>query len=212
MSPATLAVTEYCERSGAGFWAEPLNALSNLAFVLAAVLIARQQWRASRQRPEVWLLAILSAAVGIGSFLWHTLATDWSEWADVIPIGLFIDVFLLVYLRRVVRWSWLLVLGAFALYQAANYAALAGLPPDLLNGSVFYLPTWLALLLLTLYGSRGRGEGASHLPVMLAIFTLSLVLRSVDMLACPVFPTGTHFAWHLMNAVVLYQGMRLLAD
>jgi hypothetical protein len=212
MSPATLAVTEYCERSGAGFWAEPLNAVSNLAFVLAAVLIARQQWRAPRQRPELWLLALLAAAVGVGSFLWHTLATPWSEWADVIPIGLFIDVFLLVYLRRVVGWSWPLVLGAFALYQAANYAALAHLPPDLLNGSVFYLPTWLALLLLTLYGSGGRGERTPHLPVMLAIFTVSLVLRSVDMLACPVFPAGTHFAWHLMNAVVLYQGMRLLAD
>jgi hypothetical protein len=47
---------------------------------------------------------------------------------------------------------------------------------------------------------------------MLGIFSLSLVARSVDAAICPVFPLGTHFAWHLLNGLVLYLGMRLLAD
>jgi hypothetical protein len=47
---------------------------------------------------------------------------------------------------------------------------------------------------------------------MLGIFSLSLVLRTVDAAICPAFPLGTHFIWHLLNGLVLYLGMRLLAD
>jgi hypothetical protein len=36
------------------------------------------------------------------------------------------------------------------------------------------------------------------------LFAISLTLRSVDMALCPAFPLGTHFAWHILNAAVLY--------
>ena len=212
MSMAALAVSEYCERSAAGPWAEPLNALSNVAFVLVAVLVAWRLWHKAPRQWDVWLLAILSAAVGIGSFLWHTLATPWSQWTDVIPIGLFIAVFLLAFLRRAVRWSWPAVLAGFAFFQAVNGAALASLPADALNGSVFYLPTWAALLLMAVYCRSTRKPGASRLFGMLVIFSISLLLRTVDPLICAVFPAGTHFAWHLLNALLLYRAMRLLVD
>jgi hypothetical protein len=183
-----------------------------VAFVLAAVLIAWRLWHNAPRQWDVWLLAILSAAVGIGSFLWHTLATPWSQWTDVIPIGLFIAVFLLGFLRRAVRWSWPAVLAGFAFFQAANGAALASLPADALNGSVFYLPTWAALLLMAVYCRSTRKPGASRLFGMLVIFSISLLLRTVDPLICAVFPAGTHFAWHLLNALLLYRAMRLLVD
>jgi hypothetical protein len=212
MSTAALAVSDYCERSAAGLWAEPLNAFSNLAFLFAAVLIAWRLWHNAPRQWDVWLLAILSAALAIGSFLWHTLATPWSEWADVIPIGLFIAVFLLAFLRRVVRWPWPAVLAGFALFQAVNGMALASLPADALNGSVFYLPTWAALLLMTVYCRFTRRPGAPVLLGMLVIFSISLLLRTVDPLVCAAFPAGTHFAWHLLNGLLLYRAMRLLVD
>lgn len=34
------AVDIYCERTSAGFWAEPINALSNLSFPLGALWAA----------------------------------------------------------------------------------------------------------------------------------------------------------------------------
>ena len=37
----------YCERLGPGFWAEPLNATSNLAFIVSATLLA---WGLHRER------------------------------------------------------------------------------------------------------------------------------------------------------------------
>lgn len=47
----TIPIDAYCERIGTGFWAEPLNALSNVAFFAAAAL-GLWYWRqaASRDR------------------------------------------------------------------------------------------------------------------------------------------------------------------
>ncbi len=44
--------------------------------------------------------------------------------------------------------------------------------------------------------ARGLGLGAG-------ILTLSLIFRSLDDPLCPHVPTGTHFLWHILNAVML---------
>jgi hypothetical protein len=36
-----------------------------------------------------------------------------------------------------------------------------------------------------------------------AILVISLVFRSADAALCPAFPLGTHFLWHILNAVML---------
>jgi len=41
-----------------------------------------------------------------------------------------------------------------------------------------------------------------------AIFAVSLSFRTVDRMLCGAFPLGTHFVWHLLNAVVLYLLLR----
>ena len=212
MSTAVLAVTDYCERSTEQFWAEPLNALTSLAFVLVAAAISWRLRGSARQHWDVLVLAVLAGLVGVGSFLWHTLATAWAEWADVIPIGLFIAVFLLSFLRRIAHWRWPVVLLALVLFQLLTLAVQAGLAADFLNGSVFYLPAWVALLLMSWYCGAARHRQRRYLAAMLGIFTLSLVARTVDAAICPAFPLGTHFIWHLLNGLILYLGMRLLAD
>jgi hypothetical protein len=35
------------------------------------------------------------------------------------------------------------------------------------------------------------------------LFIVSLSARTVDNLVCPVWPLGTHFLWHLLNAELL---------
>ncbi len=37
-----------------------------------------------------------------------------------------------------------------------------------------------------------------------AIFTVSIVFRTIDKMLCAAFPIGTHFLWHACNAIVLY--------
>jgi hypothetical protein len=212
MSTDLLFMTSYCERGGDQFWAEPLNAVTNLAFVLAAALIGLRLRSASSVRPELGVLVALTVAVGIGSFLWHTLARPWSQWADVVPIGLFIVVFLLSLCRRVLQWSWSAALAASALFLLGNGVALALLPPDLLNDSGMYLPAWLALLAAALYCRYRGSKAAAPLASMTGVFSAALLLRWLDAALCPLFATGTHFAWHLAVAMTMYLGMRLLVD
>lgn len=87
------SVDLYCERTGPEFWSEPVNALSNVAFIVAAALIGRHARARGEVAPDAWLLAALVALVGAGSFLFHTLATVWAGWLDVIFILAFITRF-----------------------------------------------------------------------------------------------------------------------
>jgi hypothetical protein len=92
------AVDLYCERVGPGLWAEPLNALSNLGFVVVAALAGARFFRAGDA--VAFAMVLLVGAIGVGSFLFHTFANSWSSLADVIPITLFIYAYLWLALRR----------------------------------------------------------------------------------------------------------------
>ncbi len=143
----------YCERTGPGLWGEPLNAVTNLAFIVAAVMALRL-WRAQpgltyRNGWDLLLMIALLFAIGIGSALWHTFATRWAMSADTIPILLFINVFLLGFLVRLAGLRWVGTIAFFALFQLVNRGVKAQFPPDFLNGSIFYGPTWFTLLIMT---------------------------------------------------------------
>ena len=96
----TAPIDAYCERIDASFWSEPVNALSNAAFLVAAA-IAFARWRraGASDRPALFLIAAV-AVVGIGSFLFHTFANRWSRLADVIPIAVFIYGYFALAMRR----------------------------------------------------------------------------------------------------------------
>ena len=90
----------YCERVDASFWAEPVNALTNLAFLVAAAA-AYAAWRRSEARDPFGLALIgVTVAIGLGSFAFHTLATRGAALLDVIPIAIFVYGYLLFALRR----------------------------------------------------------------------------------------------------------------
>ena len=201
----------YCERINDGFWAEPVNALTNAAFVIAALLLFRLLRQQRRRAPwDVYLLPVLIAGVGLGSFFWHTLTTAWSELADKLPIFAFMFLYLQSYMARVLGLSRLGVSVWLVLFLVLNVAVMLWLPADLLNGSVMYLPALLALLLLTLASVLRRLGGAKTMLAVAGLFCISVTFRSIDQLLCDSFPLGTHFAWHLLNAVILYWLMRVL--
>jgi hypothetical protein len=191
----------YCERTDASFWAEPGNALTNAAFLVAAAG-AFLAWRRDGGRDwPVLALIIAVVAVGFGSFAFHTVATRGARLADVIPIAIFIYGYLLLALRRFLH----LAAGASVVIVVAYAAGAQALslltPPGALNGSIGYLPALLALIVVA-RAARGPPRRGIELAVM--VFTVSLALRTIDLAACETFPLGTHFLWHLLNAAVLY--------
>jgi hypothetical protein len=145
-------IRAYCERTGPELWAEPCNTLSNAAFFVAAA-IAFMRWRRVSPKDRIGLLLIaLVVLIGIGSTLFHLFANRWSALADVLPIALFIAVYLFTALRRFVGLGLAPALGWLALYEAFSIAFPAWWEArnddDRLAGSVAYLPALLALLLM----------------------------------------------------------------
>lgn len=204
----TSFIDAYCERTGPGLWNEPLNALTNFAFIIAG-LIALRLWRAQpgltfRNGWDLLLLIALLFAIGIGSALWHTFATGWASAADTFPILLFISVYLLSFLARLAGCGVVGTVGWFTLFQLVNRAVKGQFPSDFLNGSIFYLPTWATLLLLTVWLAMRKHSAARSFALAASVFTVSLAFRTIDESVCSAVPVGTHFLWHVFNSIVLY--------
>jgi Ceramidase len=196
----------YCERTDASFWSEPMNAVSNAAFLIAAALAFHLWRRGDREDwPALALMAVV-AAVGLGSFVFHTVATRAAVLADVIPIAVFIYSYLLLALVRFLHFriaAAAAVVVGFAVC-AQGLSALA--PPRLLNGSVGYLPA-LAALIAVAFAAREQGTRRG-LGLAALVFAVSLGFRTVDIAICPELPLGSHFVWHVLNAVMLYVLLR----
>lgn len=196
----------YCERTAVGLWNEPLNLLTNLAFLLAAISVARRLHATGLSLRNSWdlqLLIALVGGIGVGSGLWHSFASDWAEWADVLPIGLFMAVYLLSFLARVASLSVPGMIFWLLLFESINLGLPSFVSARVLNGSVFYLPALISLLSMWLYARRHRPETSAALLAGSVLFTVSLGARTVDNLVCPFWPLGTHFLWHLLNAELL---------
>lgn len=218
----------YCERGlDPSFWAEPLNAITNFGFILAAGLALREL--AARPSPESkafrYGLIVIVFAIGIGSFLFHTFATPWAATADVAPIGVFMFAFLGYALYRFVGLPLILVfpaLGGFAyLIQLAmrvqcwrgqigfSLPVPATESAGCLNGSVGYTPALAAMLLIGLWLTLRRHPAAPYVLGASLIFMVSISFRAMDRLWCPSIviagkAIGTHFLWHILNSATLY--------
>jgi len=212
----------YCERGiDPSFWAEPLNALSNFAFLIAAAAAGMRLAKLNYlERPIAqWILIILVAVIGVGSFSFHSAATRLAQLADVVPIGVFMLAYMVFALRQFLGLSWgrvgLGLIGfVLACAAAASIECGSGNAPCL-NGSLAYLPA--------LFGLLGIGAVVQRLPeqsstgtlllVSGSVFAISLGLRTIDMSQCSAFQilgytSGTHFVWHLLNAFMLYLLLR----
>lgn len=231
-------VFRYCERAQDGaFWAEPLNALSNAGFLVVAGMGAWRLWRQQRPTPVCerpgddpmcTVLVALVASIGIGSFLFHTFASRWARLADVVPIGLFMLVYLVVALRIFLRVDWGRIAVAVGLFLAASATAAAITCPTrlvglttyarepCLNGTMSYAPA-LATLLLVGALLHTRHPAGMSLLVAAGLFALAMLLRWSDKAACPWTmllgqPRGTHALWHLVNAATLHVLLRAAID
>src|SRR6516162_8607842 len=196
----------YCERTDATLWSEPVNAVTNAAFLIAALLALRLWRHSDREDWPALALIIVVAAVGMGSFVFHTVATRAAILADVVPIAVFIYGYLLLALRRFVHLRMIVAAAIVVAYAAGAQALSALAPARLLNGSIGYLPA-LAALIAVAVAAREQGTRRS-LGLAAVVFAISLAFRTADIALCPQFPLGIHFVWHVLNAVVLYVLLR----
>jgi len=182
--------------------AEPVNAATNVAFFLAAWALWRLGHRSGTVSGDAGLLIAVIVAIGIGSSLFHTFATTWAHWLDILPILLFQLAFLWIYSRRVMALRFVAAAAMVAAFLAV--ALYARQFPHLMNRSLMYAPALFVMLALGLYHWRRQLSHHFSLLGAAGMLFVSIFFRTIDETVCGQFPLGTHFLWHLLNAVVLY--------
>ena len=196
----TRSIDAYCERTDPSYWSEPINAVTNLAFILAALVM----WRRCQGLGWGQGLAAILFAIGIGSYLFHTHATPWAAALDTTPVLFFSLLYIFLANRDFWGWAWwAAALGALAYipYSVALTPVFGALP--FFEISSFYWPLPLLIFAYALLLRNRVPETARNLAVGATILCLSLTARSLDELLCAAIPFGTHFLWHIFNAIML---------
>lgn len=193
----------YCERLAPGFWAEPLNALTNISFVFAAIFAFFLAKKFNGLNARSGLLIFFLLCIGAGSFTFHTIATGWAQLADMLPILFYQLAFITLYSNDVIRLPRIKTGALLALFFIAAFA-FERLPASLLNGSLSYAPAFLFLGGFALWHRKHAFREKRVLLLAAATFLVSLTFRTLDMALCPQMPLGLHFLWHLLNGFLLY--------
>jgi hypothetical protein len=198
----------YCERTGPGLWAEPVNALTNIGFVFVAWLSWRIATRERARDSSIAAITMTIVAIGIGSFLFHTLPGAVTRWLDVVPVFVFQLLYLGLYSRRVSGLS--MPVGGMLLLVFLAAVVVASRFGDVLNGSLIYAPALLVIFFLGACHYHSQRIGRGLLLGAAGVFLVSIILRSIDLRICADVGLGTHFLWHILNAAVIYLAMRAL--
>ncbi|MFN3643267.1 MAG: ceramidase domain-containing protein [Gemmobacter sp.] len=198
------AVDGYCERTGPEYWSEPINAITNAAFLIAAAVMAGRL-RGTPGMGMAWVLVGILTAIGIGSYLFHTHANRLTGLMDVLPIVVYILAYVFAATRDFLGQRVLvaaLVTAAFVPYAALLTPVFRSLP--FFEISAFY---WPVPVLILIYAAilRQRAPGTARgLAIGAGILIASLTFRSLDYPLCDVTGgIGTHFMWHVLNGVML---------
>ncbi|MCT4611480.1 MAG: ceramidase [Pelagimonas sp.] len=194
----TQAVDGYCERVDASYWAEPVNAITNAAFMLVAVLMWQRSFGMGR------VLAAVLFAIGVGSYLFHTHAQPWAALLDVLPILIFVVLYVFVANRDFWGLRGWALWGLTALFfpYAVVMVPVFGLVPGL-GGSAGYAPVPLLIFIYAVLLRHRLPDVARGLAIGAGLLVLSLTARTIDEPLCTLWPMGTHFLWHMLNAVML---------
>ncbi|WP_299150663.1 ceramidase domain-containing protein [uncultured Tateyamaria sp.] len=190
----------YCERMGPEYWAEPVNAVTNAAFVIAAVIM----WRRSAGVPLARALSVILGLIGLGSYLLHTHAQVWAAIADTTPIVVFILVYLFAINRDV--WGmrpWVAALGTAAFIPYAILTVPVWQMVPVLGVSAGYVAVPVLILIYAALLRRRAPIVARGFVIGAAILFASLTARSIDEASCVHIPHGTHFLWHILNGIML---------
>ena len=194
------AVDGYCERIDASFWSEPLNAITNIFFLVAAVWVLRREGLNSTAR----ILALILGMIGVASFLFHSFAQAWAGALDV----LFILLFTLLYLFAASKdfmgaprsIALIITLGYFPFSIVVDWLTL---PLTFLGSTRIYMPMPILIILFSLLLYKRLPIVSRGLAVGAFILIISMLARILDVPLCQKIPLGTHFVWHVLNAVML---------
>ena len=219
---------EYCERKMDVYFAEPLNMLTAISVSIAAYW-AYVVWRDTDRRDMPGLLLVIGIVfLSASQVVVHSVRHPIAMLFDELPIFIFILVYFWLMMRRYLGLDRLMAalnIGGFVGIMAMVRLLV---PRTALGEGAYLLPALGSVFILGIaLVSQARHMDRSHLnflhdlPAVLdvpkavkrrsgllligagALFALGMVFRGLDMPLCSMFPSGTHWAWHLCASGVL---------
>ncbi len=199
---------DYCERASLNnFSFEPLNTISNIGFLLAAILLF---YKTKGQNLSAVLLSFIILTISIGSSLWHIYAKEPYLQGDVLPIMSFILLYIYFFLCQIIKMNKILAIVNVIIFFILNLLVENYLPSNLFNGSIMYVLPSIVLLIMLIFMLKTNHPLAKNLLYTIIIWSISIFFRTIDFMVCPYIIFGTHFIWHILNAIVLYRLANLL--
>ena len=192
----------YCERTNQQIFNEPVNAISNIFFIIVSLSLIKIL-RKNQSNKIYYIQPILIFFIGIGSFLFHLNPNIITLYSDVIPIFLFSLSFIFFFNRDVININYLNNTLLFLLFFFLFLFITPKLNYEILNGSEFYFANYFFLTMYTIWLYLKKSDFFQLLLLGFIFFNLSILLRSLDNHICEYFSIGTHFLWHFLNAYLL---------
>lgn len=199
----------YCEPALFTYFLEPINAISNISFLISGFFILRLLKKNNVKEEIYYGLCLLITFVGIGSILWHSYKHPITLFLDFLPINLFILTSFYILVKKITgrRISSLITIILFIILQIMLTITL---PKDFLNGSYRHLSNSILLFILLLMLDKKYEKIYFNLVPIFLIYITAIIFRSIDLIICPQLPIGTHFIWHILNGVNAYLVVRFL--
>ena len=194
-------LNNYCERQFAGFWGEPVNALTNLTFIILGMALALK----TKTNKFCFYLSMQIIFIGIASLIFHTFANSLGALLDVLSIIVFGTTYIfavnLCFLNAGYFLSFFIAILLVPFSFVVSFLTVAAFGD--LNGSSWYI-SFVILFLIYAFLMREISTQFSRVLIYSTLFFLiSIIFRSIDQAFCNIIPVGTHFIWHIMNGILL---------
>jgi len=203
----------YCEQTLQSGFFEPINTITNSAFIIAGFFMIFQLKKTGIIDFKGWFLSSILIIIGLGSLAWHLYRNNATLWADSLPIAIFVLTYLFFYLKFTTKKSWhrILLFISFFIYTPVLSIFLDIFEIGIFdNGGASYFSAITYLLLVQIYNYYNERDVIKKSLIIIGLFLLSLFFRQIDLYVCEYTGFGTHFIWHILNALTLYLMIRLL--
>jgi hypothetical protein len=206
-----------CERLGPGLFAQPVNTISGLVFLLVGVWIVVRSRRTVEHRVELAVFGLAVASNAVGGVLFHGLQTSGAGWVHdecILSVLLFIVVFDVArFLARSTAWT----MATYAVSLAGVGAVLAWVPfaTDALSGVLGVaagageiVEYRHELPIIRAEGLTARRAARLGVLVALALGATAFFVGRTDGWLCS---PGSVFQWHAVWHVLAAAAMGLYA-
>lgn len=204
-----LPANNYCERLSDVIWAEPINALSNGAFLVSAFAV-HSLLKKHKLGGYYAILPFQLGIVTLGSLLWHTVRNPFSQILDGGLLYIFIAT-LVLFLLKLLSGRWVFAcmgVVSIVVLQVAIFLFL----PALRDTPIRHVVALLIFGVIAVWTVKKMRRVSPNMVIALSCYVMAIVAKAFDLPLCSFIPIGTHFLWHVFGAVAGYYSVAALVE